>query len=254
MVEYLLKPQGLTFSDLPDLASLLKDQISLLGGGFGTDNQIPQVIRETLIFPYMHGISFVQTFLKSSDWKEFLKIYDDPPRSSEQILHPAKYFDLRDHPIVIEMAPFPGAFSSDWIEIDTNVLGELGISILVKQFAGEEMAKLAAEGWGGDQYKLLEAKTYGANGNSEDLLFLHFSTWDSSKDAIEFFLAYRQVVEAKYTSEQLLQSERRKDYLWATEEGDVYLEVRGEDVILIEGASKELLPEIKEYLWMSRKR
>lgn len=252
MVEYLLKPQGLDFSSLPDLVSLLEGQISILGG-FGTDNQIPEVIKETLIFPYLHGISFVQTFRKSHPWKEFLKLYQDPPTSSEQILHPAKYFDTRDHPVTVEIDAFSDLFSRNWEEIDTNVLGELLISLVVKQFAEEEIARLAGEGWGGDQYKLFEARTVGVDENPENLLFLHFSTWDSPKDAMEFFLAYRQVIENKYTSEQLLQSEKRKNYLWTTLGGEVYLEVQGRDVIIIESAPRSLLPEIKRRLWASRK-
>jgi hypothetical protein len=247
MIEYLLKPQGLDFSTLTDLIPRLKNQVSILGGDLGEEGQIPEIIKETLLFPYLQGISFVQTFRKSHPWKDFSQIYADPPASSEQILHPEKYFDARDRPIPITLENFSDLLPKDWKEIYTNVLGELGISILIKKFAGEEMAKLAAEGWGGDRYKLLE------DPNTGNLLLIHFSTWDSPKDAMEFFLAYRQVVENKYTSAQLLQSEKRRYYLWSTGEGEVYLEVKGTDVLVIEGASEDLVPAIQKRLWGSRK-
>jgi len=248
MIDYLLKPQGLDLSTLTDLASLMKSQISLLGGEFGMGDQIPEIITETLVFPYLYGVSFVQTFRKSHPWADFLKIYEDPPTSSEQILHPVKYFDARDDPVQIRMEDFSGLLAGNWKEIDSNVLGEQGLSILVKKFAGKEMAQLASEGWGGDRYKLLEEGTTG------DLILLHFSTWDAPKEAMEFFLAYRQVVENKYTSERLLQSEKRRAYLWDTEEGAVYLEIRGRDVIFVEGASEDLLEPLKKQLWNSQKR
>jgi hypothetical protein len=247
MIEYLLRPQGLDFSTLTDLIPRLKDQISILGGDLGGDSQLPEIIKESLLFPYLQGISFVQTFRKSHSWKDFSEIYADPPVSSEQILHPEKYFDVRDRPIPITLENFSDQLPKDWREIYTNVLGEFGISILVKKFAGEEMAKLAAEGWGGDRYKLLE------DSNTGKLLLIHFSTWDSPKDAMEFFLAYRQVVENKYASPQLLRSEKRRFYQWSTGEGEVYLEVKGTDVIVIEGASEDLLPSIQKKLWDSRK-
>jgi hypothetical protein len=246
MVEYLLKPEGFSFLTLVDLLSLIKNQIFILGEELG-DEKIPAFIKEMLVFPYVQGMTFVQTLKQSYSWKDFSKIYDDPPASSEQILHPEKYYDLRDHPVSIEMETFSDLLPSNWKEIDTNVLGELITSVLMKKFAGEELAKIASEGWGGDRYKAFEDQ------KTENLLLLLFSTWDSPKDAMEFFLAYRQVVENKYTSEQLLQSEKRKNFHWSTPEGDIYLEVRGKDVIVLEGAPGDFLPFLKTRLWNSRK-
>ena len=52
----------------------------------------PDVIQKTLLFPYQSGSAFVSSVKQTPGiWRQVNQIYSQPPVSTEQILHPAKY-------------------------------------------------------------------------------------------------------------------------------------------------------------------
>ncbi len=70
--------------------------------------------------------------------------FDDPPSTSEQILHPAKYHE-REQPIAMP-APEPGG-SPVW----EGVTGEYTTGLMLASVLEQEAAERAAEGWGNDR-------------------------------------------------------------------------------------------------------
>ncbi len=48
----------------------------------------PAILRQTLMFPYQDGLSFVQGIYNSGGWAAVDKLYANPPDSTSQILHP----------------------------------------------------------------------------------------------------------------------------------------------------------------------
>ncbi len=119
--------------------------------------------------------------------------YADPPRSSEQVLHPEKYWDpaQRDEPRQIEFA-LEGDLPEGWEILHEDVLGELVLGILTVPYSerggvtmsqeavmGVAYTHDASAGWGGDRVALL---------GHEDQRFLRLVTvWDSPRDAGEFY-------------------------------------------------------------------
>ena len=67
---------------------------SLGAGGISTEqyDQAPRAIRESLIFPYLNGAEWATQVYRRGGWKAITKAYTTLPLSSEQILHPEKYF------------------------------------------------------------------------------------------------------------------------------------------------------------------
>ena len=72
------------------------------------------LVRE-LNFPYIQGQRFVEALIAEGGYARVDEAYADPPRSSEQILHPDKYLGaVRDEPIDLsELGPpqFPSGWS-----------------------------------------------------------------------------------------------------------------------------------------------
>ncbi|MDQ3779804.1 MAG: hypothetical protein M3354_04530, partial [Chloroflexota bacterium] len=120
----------------------------------------------------------------------------DPPVSTEQILHPAKYLE-RDDPTPVTLPDLAPAFDEEWNLIHENALGELQIGVLLDDQAVGEFAPVsatasdAAAGWDGDTYQLWVDER-----GHEALVWR--SVWDTTTDANEFATAIRDREAARY--------------------------------------------------------
>jgi hypothetical protein len=56
-------------------------------------DQAPRAMRETLIFPYINGLEWATQLYKRGGWPTVSNAFTRLPLSSEQILHPEKYFN-----------------------------------------------------------------------------------------------------------------------------------------------------------------
>jgi hypothetical protein len=115
--------------------------------------------------------------------------WEHPPRSSEQILHPEKYWDSakRDLPKRVAVPDPSRILGAGWTRAGSGNLGELTLGSLVgapAPDAGELGAaagawtNAAASGWGGDRYELW---THG-----DAAVVLLATVWDTALDAEEF--------------------------------------------------------------------
>jgi hypothetical protein len=55
-------------------------------------DKAPRAVRETLLFPYQQGIGWTKSLYKQNGWERVSKAFSELPQSTEQILHPEKYF------------------------------------------------------------------------------------------------------------------------------------------------------------------
>jgi hypothetical protein len=138
--------------------------------------------------------------------QNFLKAVHDPPRSSEQILHPDKYWnaDTRDEPVLIDEASAGGLFkSAGYRVIHENTAGEILAAILTTP-ADEKLDPMAAglptywtntaaEGWGGDRFFLLEAGPGPAPA-------VWITLWDTADDRDQFKTTYASAFGKPLTS------------------------------------------------------
>src|SRR5579863_4829279 len=118
-------------------------------------NSVPLYLRETLIFPYTEGARFQNAVYKKKGAASFAEVFRRPPDTSQQILHPDKYFDHVEatQPAFPKIAPGKG-----FKDLSEGMLGELDHSILLRQYgAGQEAADIAPH-WKGGRYSLIENK------------------------------------------------------------------------------------------------
>ena len=227
-----------------------KEQFEMVIGGInqtyksgmlpGKAGKLPAYLRQSLTFPYGHGTDFVVKYLKGtkSEFKDINKLFKDFPLSSEQILHPEKYYgEKRDYPIVVTLPDLTKLFGAPWKESFNNVHGEFAIKLMLREFRSDKLRlgaiDRAAEGWGGDRYVVLED-------DKKNAMYVWYTTWDTEKDAKEFYEAYCSALEKKY--EQEAPKEGREDKTsFSTNSGLVQAEIKGKDVLVFDGATQAML-------------
>jgi hypothetical protein len=131
----------------------------------------------------------------------FLAAWKTPPRSSEQLLHPAKYWEARqaDEPVIVDDDAVARWLARSGREIvHRNTLGELLTALLTDAHAGTAPEKLtsadgwtnaAAAGWGGDRFFLLAPTGWPATPGAVQGVWV--TAWDTASDRDEFVTAIR---------------------------------------------------------------
>jgi hypothetical protein len=169
-----VRVMGDMMKDPGQLAALSPD----LPGSAGLTDA-PAWFRDTLIFSYLQGFSFCLDVERAGGQKlldyAFAK---DPPRSTEQILHPEKWRGRRDDPVGLAW-PDLAALLPGWKRAAEGQMGEEGIGILLRQeLKDPKLAASAAAGWGGDRFAVYE---------KEGKRVLFWATeWDTEADAADF--------------------------------------------------------------------
>ncbi|MCC7339343.1 MAG: hypothetical protein IT422_29985 [Pirellulaceae bacterium] len=161
-----------------------------LAGG-KTFRSAPAIFRDSLTFPYFQGMLFVLAVAGEGGWEGVHQAFSNPPRSTEQILHPDKYLRDIDGPQEVILPDVVDLLPAGWEKLGGNCLGELQTSILLKRVPG---GSAAAAGWDGDRYEVFR--------NADGRLALVFaSVWDSPGDANEFAEAYTVYRELGFQTE-----------------------------------------------------
>jgi hypothetical protein len=190
-------------------------------GKFPVFDEAPLYIRENLIFPYSAGEQFQDAVYDKDHQAAFAQVFRDPPVSSQQVLHPDKYF-AHIVPAVPELPKDPKG-SRRFAE---GVLGELDHSVLLRQYTTRDDADEVAPKLAGSQYRLLEGKRMGKN--ARPILLEYVSQWSDPATARRFFHLYRKVLEGKWKtlriaseSDSLLTGEGDDGWFRVTTEGNL---------------------------------
>jgi hypothetical protein len=146
-------------------------------------NSMPDDLKETLLFPYEQGLTWVSDIQALGGWAAVDAAYANPPDSTEQILHFDKWAS-HEAPIAVTIpASLPAKLGAGWTMPLTDTLGELQFRIWLEQVGkvAATEAVAAAAGWGGDRIALVEKdSTFG---------IAIITKWDTPSDATEFAAA-----------------------------------------------------------------
>ncbi len=145
--------------------------------------ELPPVIKYHLTMPYMWGLKFTFEAYKKKKWKSVNKILSNLPESTEQILHPKKYFK-REKPIRTKIGYVPQGYKVS----HSGTIGEYMLNILLMQ---DDDYKDYASGWGGDTFKMYRKK-----GN---YFFVWESVWDKEEYCSRFYTDYRNFLETGFS-------------------------------------------------------
>jgi hypothetical protein len=197
----------------------------------------PKVLQDELLFPYLAGISFTQQLLKAGNgWPDFYKVFDKPPLSTQQVMHPDLY--LRGVvPARIELPATKDVVSSEWKKLDENDMGEFGVQEILKQFLPKNRSVTLAAGWAGDRYAIFENQK-----NKRTLLEFRIRL-ASDADAARFFGAYSEILELKYAQRTNLM--RRPNFFsFDTPEDGVFVRCMDSDCFILEGGTRVMFDRL----------
>lgn len=158
---------------------------------------MPPALRRPLLGTYILGAVFLLRGnpgnLQSVGFpvQDSIRAWSDGPLSSEQILHPEKYWDptKRDDPKKVDLGRAGKALGNRWRLSGTGVLGELLLGVLVGAPSPSgalglgtpeigEWTNAAASGWGGDRWELWT--------QGDAAVAVLETVWDTPEDAEEF--------------------------------------------------------------------
>ena len=180
-------------------------------------DEAPQVLWKPLIAAYLRGSMFLtRSGANVSAGDALRRAFEHPPRSSEQILHPEKYWEAKqiDEPrdVAIDASKLAG-----WKVIGEDTLGEIYLAMATTppderkpldvknpmSILGIHYTNLAAEGWGGDDAVLLQ------KGDARVLWLV--TAWDRPEDAEEFRAAADDVLKKAPGAETYRRAVERPD-------------------------------------------
>jgi hypothetical protein len=246
------------------------------GGGGGGD------INFGLYFvafqPYSNGPAFVQQLYQEGGWEAVNEVYENPPASSEQVIHPDKYPSDQPSEVTVDHSPSNGWEVLDMGQgsIDYAVFGEAGIASMIyyptfeaTQNSGALTAVTvpyrsffnlddqgniadinpytydfeASSGWDGDKlYPYVNDSSAATNETG----YVWKLKWDSTADAQEFVSAYETILKHH-------EAERVDGHpgTWRIAEGNefadaFYVVQDGDTVVIVNAPSVDALDDVRE--------
>ena len=179
LVQYLYLTEGSFFSD-EETTAIIADAAA--AGRDDLDNY-PPVLISSLVFPYSSGSRFVEALYNEGGFAAIDAAWLDPPRSTEQILHPERYL-AGDAPQIVALNPLTDTLGVGWEQIADDILGEFFLREYLDQQLATSAAERLAEGWGGDRDAVYWNETTGG------LVMALRLVWDTAADAAEFAATY----------------------------------------------------------------
>lgn len=191
----------------------------------------PRYLRESLVSPYVLGLRFVAEVYANDGWSGVSELFERIPASSEMILHARKYISPnRDYPMEVVVPDLLAALPEGFREVARDSLGEFGTRIRLQELEATDLtAETASEGWDGDLFVAWN------DGNKARTVVSWATTWDSERDARQFFYALRDGLVRRYRIAKTEVPLGEDAYAWKTAIGGVAIEMRGKDVFTVEG-------------------
>lgn len=177
-----------TYYSVGDMAMLLQESLEV-------DTTVlasaPGILRESLMFPYNYGETFVRALYDAGGQAAVDAAFADPPLSTEHILHPERYRS-GDMPQIVSLPPLTDTLGADWRLVYEEVWGEFATRYYLAQRIPKDEAETAAEGWGGDRYAVHYRESDRA------FVLAWRIVWDTPADAEEFVDAYVAFAEKRF--------------------------------------------------------
>jgi hypothetical protein len=237
MVDYQMLDQHIGVRELPDVTLLIRAGAITEMDKDPNLAKAPIYIRDELLFPYLAGTGFTQEFLKAhSGWKDIHLVFENPPVSTQQILHPDLYLN-GTKPVAVTLPTWKGVVPDNWKLLEENTMGEFGVGEILKQFRKDNSEDPLTTAWKGDHYAVFED----AKSKTTPLVFR--LVLDSPEDAARFFGQYSEALELKHSGRTNLL--RRPNYFqFQTDSGGVFLRCVANTCLTVENATRETYDKI----------
>jgi hypothetical protein len=210
-----------------EMIEKLTDNSGAGGADFPVFSKEPLYLRESLVFPYDEGMKFQDAVYRDLGRKSFDEIFNRPPRSTQQILHPKKYVE-DEKPADVEPPELDKEARKQFRVLNDGSVGELDHSMLLRQWVGDKEGRAAAAHWRGGAFRLYEHK------HDKYPVLTYASAWSTPEAARQFFELYQRVMKGKWKEMKI--TERAADHFYGSgDSGKFELRISGTGVTSIEG-------------------
>jgi hypothetical protein len=157
----------------------------------------PDYLIQQSQFPYVAGLEFVGDLHARGNWAQVNKAFERLPASTEQVLHPEKYF-ANEAPQKAASPDLSATLGDAWRQLARDTLGEWGTFLLLGYGADLEAqlslptAENAAAGWAGDSFQVYARESDNAP------LMAALWLWDTNGDAAAFARAMQQHLDGRF--------------------------------------------------------
>ena len=240
-------PPGPVVTALADSAGAMAAQMRAMFNAPGL-REYPLALREMLLGRYAIGLVFAAEVFKQGGLEALDAAYDQPPRSTEQILHPEKFLGPEvDEPTVLTGGDPTAALGDGWALRIAHVLGEFEASILFTETLGRDRARRAADGWDGARYFFCERE--GAPG------FVGLvSVWDSADEAREFAGAWADWAAQRDGAKGEIDDDRKSTRRIRSADGLVVVRLDGTRVLVADGVPPDRVDDVLAALAAAKSR
>ncbi|MFO0714439.1 MAG: hypothetical protein U0353_31655 [Sandaracinus sp.] len=197
-----LAGSGRTLDDLTRTRGLLRAQLGddVEAGPAGSElASAPAILRAPLMSRYLDGLVFTGALHGAIDrpppdrppisgFPAIDAAFADPPRSTEEVLHPERYA-AHAPPAPIALPALATMGDEGFSALDEETLGELELSVYLAQGSGHDRDREAAAGWDGDRIRV-----YHRDARAEpSMAFVWLTRWDDEREALEAEAAAQRV-------------------------------------------------------------
>jgi len=228
MMESMVAGLGQSMRTMPSMADLMGASASqAMAAQYPVLAKAPLYMRTSLIFPYNQGLKFQHAVVQKSGTAGFTQVFRQPPVSTQQILHPEKYF-AHTEPLKVALPETP----KGWKIVSEGTAGELEHSVLLEQYQSKSAAEAISPSWRGGTLALLEPKAKGSVKNA----LLYASEWEDAASAGKMFKAYCQVIGQKSANVKL-EVDSTSSCSGTSDDGPFHVRLSGTRISAVEGVN-----------------
>ncbi|HEX8815346.1 MAG TPA: hypothetical protein VF753_07590 [Terriglobales bacterium] len=259
LMDYMLAPVGKSLASSPELARYMVD--AMLNGeqDLPEFKSAPIFLQESLTFPYRYGMEFTAELLKAGG-KEmaFAGAFARPPENSRQVMEPKTYLS-NEHLAPLPLPDYKADFKN-YDRFDIGAIGEFDVAVLIEQYAGRDASQAMYPAWRGGYYYAVRSK----GNTAAPLAVVFLSRWADAASAGKFAAIYVGGLPARYkqvsgaddpASKPLIKAQLPPSlegtHRFKTEQGDVVLEVKDNNVLITESLDSDTTERLEQNLLAS---
>ncbi|MDO8431052.1 MAG: hypothetical protein Q7S58_01435 [Candidatus Binatus sp.] len=147
----------------------------------------PEGLSVPLLFQYSEGVRFVAEAYRRGGWSAVDALYQRPPESTHQILHPGIFFEDRAHTPRIALSGYEQIMHG-WRKVDDSTYGELLLRVILERNLGKQSSEIAiASRWTADRMIVLQ--------QSRGLNVIWMLTFTDKQTASHFAVVYATLLD-----------------------------------------------------------
>ena len=152
MVDYVALAQGLGEGLPAGLRSTVLEELE--GIALPESSDLPRYVRESLVFSYVAGARLVDRIQRQGGWAAVDRAFgEDPPLSTEQVMHPEKY-EAGERPVRVRLRGHREALPARARVVARGDIGEFDTAQFLRNANGRRRSEEAAAGWGGSAFEM----------------------------------------------------------------------------------------------------